>query len=95
MKSNTTRVVTLIFCVVLLGVSVVTAQNPRVGGVAAPELLIPVGAADMAQGGSSLAITKPRSLAAILSTPSKLNDFTDRVKPTGFIVSFHRKYISL
>jgi hypothetical protein len=58
MKSNTTRVVTLIFCVVLLGVSVVTAQNPRVGGVAAPELLIPVGAADMAQGGSSLAITK-------------------------------------
>jgi len=58
MKSHTIRLVTLIFCVVLLGVSVVTAQNPRVGGVAAPELLIPVGAKDMALGGSSLAVTK-------------------------------------
>ncbi|OGU28207.1 MAG: hypothetical protein A2X66_08765 [Ignavibacteria bacterium GWA2_54_16] len=58
MKSHTTRLVTLIFCVVLLGVSVVTAQNPRVGGVAAPELLIPAGARDLALGGSSLAVTK-------------------------------------
>ena len=58
MKSHTVRVVTLIFCVVLLGVSVVTAQNPRVGGVAAPELLIPVGARDLALSGSSLATTK-------------------------------------
>jgi hypothetical protein len=58
MKSHTLRMSALIFCVVLLGVSVVTAQNPRVGGVAAPELLIPIGAKDMAMGGSSLAITK-------------------------------------
>jgi hypothetical protein len=58
MKSHTIRLVTLIFCVVLLGVSVVTAQNPRVGGVAAPELLIPIGAKDLALGGSSLAATK-------------------------------------
>ena len=58
MKSHTVRVVTLIFCVVLLGVSVVTAQNPRVGGVSAPELLIPVGAADLALGGSSIANSK-------------------------------------
>src|SRR3989304_4046779 len=58
MKPHTTRLVTLIFCVVLLGVSVVTAQNPRVGGVAAPELLIPAGARDLALGGSSLAVTK-------------------------------------
>jgi hypothetical protein len=58
MKSHTLRLVTLIFCVVLLGVSVVTAQNPRVGGVAAPELLIPAGAKDLALGGSSLAVTK-------------------------------------
>jgi hypothetical protein len=58
MKSHTIRMLTLIFCVVLLGVSVVTAQNPRVGGVAAPELLIPVGARDMALGGSSLAVTQ-------------------------------------
>ena len=58
MKSHTLRLVTLIFCVVLLGVSVVTAQNPRVGGVAAPELLIPVGARDMALGGSSIAVSK-------------------------------------
>jgi hypothetical protein len=36
----------------------VTAQNPRVGGVAAPELLIPIGARDLAQGGSSLAVSK-------------------------------------
>jgi len=57
MKSQTIRLA-LIFCVVLLGVSVVTAQNPRVGGVAAPELLIPIGAKDLAVGGSSLAITK-------------------------------------
>ncbi len=73
MKSKTTRVVTLIFCVVLLGVSVVTAQstqNPRVGGVAAPELLIPVGAADMAQGGSSLAVTK--GVEAIFWNPAGL-----------------------
>lgn len=58
MKSHITRLVTLIFCVVLLGVSVVTAQNPRVGGVAAPELLIPAGAKDLALGGASLATTK-------------------------------------
>ena len=58
MKSQTLRNATLIFCVVLLGASVVTAQNPRVGGVAAPELLIPVGARDMAMGGSSIAISK-------------------------------------
>jgi hypothetical protein len=56
MKSQTIRLV-LIFCVVLLGVSIVTAQNPRVGGVAAPELLIPIGAKDLALGGSSLAVT--------------------------------------
>lgn len=55
MKSYTTRLVTLVFCVVLLGVSVATAQNPRAGGVAAPELLIPVGARDMALSGSSIA----------------------------------------
>jgi hypothetical protein len=58
MKSHILRMATLIFCVVLLGVSVVTAQNPRVGGVAAPELLIPVGARDMALGGSSIAVSK-------------------------------------
>jgi len=58
MKSHTSKVLTLIFCVVLLGVSVVTAQNPRVGGVAAPELLIPVGAKDLALGGASLATSK-------------------------------------
>ena len=58
MKSHTIRMTMLIFCVVLLGVSVVTAQNPRVGGVAAPELLIPVGARDMALGGSSIAVSK-------------------------------------
>jgi len=58
MKSHTSRLLALIFCVVLLGVSVVTAQNPRVGGVAAPELLIPVGARDLALGGSSIATSK-------------------------------------
>ena len=58
MKSHTIRMAILIFCVVLLGVSDATAQNPRVGGVAAPELLIPVGARDMALGGSSIAVSK-------------------------------------
>jgi len=55
MKSYTTRLAVLVFCVVLLGVSVVTAQNPRAGGVAAPELLIPVGGRDMALSGASIA----------------------------------------
>lgn len=58
MKSHTICLAILIFCVVLLGVSVATAQNPRVGGVAAPELLIPVGARDMSLGGSSIAVSK-------------------------------------
>jgi hypothetical protein len=75
MKSHTLRLVTLIFCVVLLGVSVVTAQNPRVGGVAAPELLIPVGARDLALGGSSLAVSK--GVEAMFWNPAGL------VKMTG------------
>jgi hypothetical protein len=47
---------TIILCVALaVVVDPVDAQNKRIGSAAAPELLIPVGARDMAMGGSSLA----------------------------------------
>jgi hypothetical protein len=49
----------LLLCtaVMLLAVPAL-AQHQRVGAIAAPELLIPVGARDMALGGSSIATTK-------------------------------------
>ncbi len=48
--------ITLCFCVALvLMINTVEAQNQRSGSSAAPELLIPVGARDLALGGSSLA----------------------------------------
>lgn len=48
-----------LLCVVLLLVAgTVTAQNQRTGTSAAPELLIPVGARDLAMGGSSIAVSQ-------------------------------------
>ncbi len=48
----------LVFCVVMFGViDVAHAQNKRIGTAAAAELLIPVGARDLAMGGSTLAST--------------------------------------
>lgn len=50
----------LVILVLLLGVAVpdVLAQNKRTGTAAATELLIPVGARDLAMGGSTVATTK-------------------------------------
>jgi hypothetical protein len=48
-----------LICLLLLGiVATVSAQNKRVGTAAAPELLIPVGARDLAMGGSTIAIAQ-------------------------------------
>ena len=48
-----------LICLLLLGiVATVSAQNKRVGTAAAPELLIPVGARDLAMGGSTIAVSQ-------------------------------------
>lgn len=48
-----------LICLLLVGiVTTVSAQNKRVGTAAAPELLIPVGARDLAMGGSTVAVAQ-------------------------------------
>jgi hypothetical protein len=63
----------LLMCVLLLAGSTV-AQNQRTGTAAAPELLIPVGARDLAMGGASSAIT--RGVEAIYWNPAGLARMT-------------------
>lgn len=64
----------LLLCVVLLVTGTVIAQNQRTGTSAAPELLIPVGARDLALGGSSIAITQ--GVEAIHWNPAGLGRLT-------------------
>jgi hypothetical protein len=63
----------LLMCVLLLAGSMV-AQNQRTGTSAAPELLIPVGARDLAMGGSSTAVT--HGVEAIYWNPAGLGRMT-------------------
>ncbi len=66
---------TLVLCVaILLVVPTVQAQNARVGGVAATELLIPVGGRDLSLNGASLATTS--GIEAIYWNPAGLGKMT-------------------
>ncbi|HWP81957.1 MAG TPA: PorV/PorQ family protein [Bacteroidota bacterium] len=62
------------FCVALIVIDVAQAQNRRVGTAAATELLIPVGARDLALGGASIANTV--GVDAIYWNPAGLGRMT-------------------
>jgi hypothetical protein len=74
MKRN--RIFTLcLVCLLLLGIAATgSAQNKRIGTAAAPELLIPIGARDLAMGGSSMAISE--GVEAIHWNPAGLGKMT-------------------
>jgi hypothetical protein len=74
MKNN--RIFTLcLICLLLLGIVVTgSAQNKRIGTAAAPELLIPVGARDLAMAGSSMAVSE--GVEAIHWNPAGLGKMT-------------------
>jgi len=70
------RIFTLcLICLLLLGiVATGSAQNKRVGTAAAPELQIPIGARDLAMGGSTIAVSE--GVEAIYWNPAGLGKMT-------------------
>lgn len=79
----------LIFCVAMFVVfNVAEAQNKRIGTSAASELLIPVGARDLALGGSSIANTQ--GVEAIYWNPAGLG----RLGPSAEGMFSHMTYIA-